>query len=252
MAPKLLLSQTRRERCTGKPSCWNSRKAVGSQEVRSIQSQCPPKPETGGSHFPSGGPLPAETWRIPDSTLPLLHLLAGNCRLCVSEILPPSTQSRSTDSQKPCTRNSESERKARGWERRKKEGRTPDLTLPQRRKTKRRPPPQKKNPQSLSLPSLCPTDVRHFTYLVTKLWMLIECIKGIITQSWELFCCIFKLPVCLATYSWTRTGKRSRWNKNKGAREGEQAPTWEFGGFPWRKGQLPGARQFGINAIISG
>lgn len=89
-------------------------------------------------------------------------------------------------------------------------------------------------------------------YLVTELWMLIERIKGIITQSRKLFCYIFKLAACLATYSWTRTGKRSPWNKNKGARGGKPAPTREFTGFPRRKGQLPSARQFGINAIVSG
>lgn len=89
-------------------------------------------------------------------------------------------------------------------------------------------------------------------YLVTKLWMLIECIKGIITQSRELFCCIFKLPC-----AWLPTAEQEQVKdfpeiKHKGTREGEQVPTWEFAGLPWRKGQLPGARQFGINAITSG
>lgn len=181
---------------------------------------------------------------------PPLHPLCGETAGCVfhsalsqkSQQIPPQTQNHDLPIPKSHLQEvlKVKERRGGGREGREKEGSWIRRCLR-----------EKKIHKAFPFLLLCATDV-HVIYLVTKLWMLIKCIKGIITQSTELFCCISKLPACLATYSWTRTGKRSPGNKNKGVQGGEQAPTWEFTGFPWRKGQLPGARQFGINAIISG
>lgn len=99
--------------------------------------------------------LKTATWIPPSAPPPMQE----NCRMYVSfspskevsKILPPNTESGSANSQKPFTRGSERKRKAKSWERRKKKGSLIWLCLRG----------EKKNPQSLSLHSLCATDVRH-------------------------------------------------------------------------------------------
>lgn len=101
----------------------------------------------------------------------------------------------------------------------KEEKRKSDLTLSKGLK-------QTNTHKAFSFPPFVPP--MCVIYLVTKPWMLIECIKGIITRSRELFCCIFKL-LC----AWLPTAEQEQVKdlpeiKNKGTREGEQAPTWAF------------------------
>lgn len=220
----------RAERCT----YWGSR-AVGSQEVRSTGARAPRQEVGVGSyHFlPLGAPFlqRPEDCHL-DPTLCSTSYAGKLQNVCLIQsfqrsLKNPSPKHRIRICQFPKAIYERFWKKAESKELgEKEEKRKSDLTLSKGGKKKT----HKAFPFIPFVPPMC------VIYLVTKPWMLIECIKGIITQSRELFCHIFKLPCARLPTAEQEQVKDLSEIKNKGTREGEQAPTWAFRGSHGEKG----------------
>lgn len=148
----------RDEQCP--PLNWASTGVVGSQEARFTGARAP-RQEVGGelSFPPTEGSFPAETWRLPPGSHPLFHRLCrGTAESMSHSVLPkksqksfPQTQNQDLPIPKSHVQEvlKEIEKQRAG-----REGRKYEVWSDSKGG-------KKNHPQSLFLPSLCASDVRH-------------------------------------------------------------------------------------------